>query len=63
MYMTMCKHSGKLLLRKQLSLVLCGDLGAGGWVVGGGKKDQAAGDICTLTAGSLCCTTETNTTL
>ena len=26
----LCKHSGKLLLQKQLSLVLCGDLVGGG---------------------------------
>ena len=57
----LCKHSGKLLLQKQLSLVLCGDLVGG--VVRGGRKDPEAGDICTLRAGSHCCTAETNTTL
>ena len=35
------KHSGKLPLHKQLSLVLCGDLGGGdGWGVVGGKTKR-----------------------
>ena len=37
-----------------------------GWDGGegdGGREDQEGGDICMHVANSLCCTTETNTTV
>ena len=40
---------------RDLHSVLCGDLN--------GKEIQKSGDLCLHAAGSLCCTTETNTTL
>ena len=49
-----------LLQHKALSLVLCDDLGVDGVGVEG-RLAQEGGDTCTLTADSLCCTTETNT--
>ena len=41
--------------------MLCDDLE--GWDRKDKREAQEGGDICILTADSLCCTTETNTTL
>ena len=53
--------SGSLLYRKELSPVLCDDLQGG--MGRGGREAQGKWNISMLTADSLCCTAETNTTL
>lgn len=52
----------KFLSVRELSLVLCDDLG-GGMVGWGGREAQEGRDTCIHMDDSHCCTAETNTTL